>query len=400
MLFNKANFCIAGALLGLSATALPLDARGESSKASHGAKAIYFLTNEDSNSVVAIPIGRNGTLSGGATIATGGKGGSTVNATGGANGPDALGSQSALAVVDDFLFAVNPGSNTLSMMRISKTNPTDLNLVGEPATLPGQFPVTVAASSKNSLVCVGTTGAQAGISCASYSVKGLGDMSPLTTFNLNQTTPPSGPLNGVAQTFFSEDESRLITTVKGDPTRNNTGFVSVLPIENFYSYPGAHDTRSSPNGTAVLFGSTVIPGTSTIFATDASFGAAVLQVNPFTDEVSLVSKQTLEGQKATCWAAYSEQRESVFVTDVALNRIVEMSAVDAQIISTIDLDNGDPGLIDLKISGRYIYALSPGNGTTASAVTVVDSFVGKQIQNFPVGSLGASRSSQGMAILE
>lgn len=102
MLFNKTNFCIAGALLGLSAAALPLDTRGESCEAPHGAKAIYFLTNEDSNSVVAIPISLNGTLSGGATIATGGKGGSAVNAaTGGANGPDALGSQSALTVVDD-----------------------------------------------------------------------------------------------------------------------------------------------------------------------------------------------------------------------------------------------------------------------------------------------------------
>lgn len=98
MLFNKANFCIAGALLGLSATAYPVE---ESCEAPHEAKAIYFLTNGKSNSVVAIPISRNGTLSGGVTIATGGKGGSTVNATGGANGPDALGSQSALTVIDD-----------------------------------------------------------------------------------------------------------------------------------------------------------------------------------------------------------------------------------------------------------------------------------------------------------
>jgi hypothetical protein len=286
------------------------------------------------------------------------------------------------------------------MMRISTKDPTYLSLVGEPVTLPGQFPVTVAASSKNRLVCVGTTGAQAGISCASYTSKGLGDMSPSIAFNLNQTTPPSGPLNGVAQTFFSEDETRLITTVKGDPTSKNTGFVSVLPIENFYSYPGAHDTRSSPNGTAVLFGSTIIPGTSTIFVTDASFGAAVLQVNPFTDEISLVSKQTIQGQKATCWAAYSKERGSVFVTDAGLNHLVEMSAVDAQIISTVNLTNGDPGLIDLKVSGRYVYALSPGNGTTSAAVTVVDSFVGKQIQHFLVNGLGASRSSQGMAILE
>lgn len=102
MLLNKANLCyLAGAFFALSATALPLDARGDSCEGSHGAKAIYFLTNADSNSVAAIPVSLNGTLSGGATIPTGGKGGSTVNATGGANGPDALSSQSALTITDD-----------------------------------------------------------------------------------------------------------------------------------------------------------------------------------------------------------------------------------------------------------------------------------------------------------
>ncbi|OKL61705.1 hypothetical protein UA08_02171 [Talaromyces atroroseus] len=400
MFFIGAKLFLAGALLGLSAAAHPLETEGESCEAPHRAKAVYFLTNEDLNSVVSIPINLDGTLSGGLTTPTGGNGSSTVNATGGPNGPDALGSQSALTVLENLLFAVNPGSNTLSMMKISEADPTVLTLLGEPAPLPGQFPVTVAASNKNSLVCVGTTGAIAGISCASYTSQGLGEMSPLISFNLNQTSPPSGPLNGVAQTFFSEDETRLFTTVKGDPASNNTGFVSVLPIENFYVYSGAHDIRSSPNGTAVLFGSTVIPGTSTIFSADPSFGAAILQLNPFTDEVSLVSKQIIAGQQATCWAAYSKERQSVFVTDGAVNRLVELSAVDTQIVSIVKLTNGDPGLIDLKVSGRYIYALSPGNGTNPAAVTVVDSFIGRQIQHFLVDGLGASKSSQGMALLE
>ncbi|EED20230.1 conserved hypothetical protein [Talaromyces stipitatus ATCC 10500] len=388
--------CITNALLVLLATAHPLDAGHRSCEAPSGAKAIYFLTNEHSNSVVAIAVGANGTLSGGVKVATGGNGGSTVNSTGGSNGPDALGSQSALTVVDNYLFAVNPGSNTLSMMKIASTDATDLKLIGKPVAVSGQFPVTVAASSKNRLVCVGTTGAQAAISCASYTSKGLGSMSTRAVFDLNQTTPPSGPLNGVAHTFFSADETRLFTTVKGDPTSNKTGFVSVLPIEN----PSAKDTRSSPNGTAVLFGASVLPGTSNIFVTDASFGAGIFHVNPSTNDVSLVSKAAIQDQKATCWAAFSKQRGSVFVSDVANNHLVEMSAVDSHIISTVNLDNGDPGLIDLKVSGRFVYALSPGNGTTPAAVTVVDSSVGKQIQHFHVSQLGAGKSSQGMAVLE
>lgn len=224
-------------------------------------------------------------------------------------------------------------------------------------------------------------------------------MSPLIPFNLNQTTPPTAPFNTVAQTFFSEDESRLITTVKGDPTINKTGFASVLPIEDLYSYSGAHDVESSPNGTAVLFGSIVLPGTSNFFATDASFGGAVLQLNKHTNDVSLVAKQTIAGQGATCWAAYSEERGSVYVADVAVNRLIEMSPVDAKILSTIDLTNGNPGMTDLQVAGRYIYALSPGNGTTPAAVAVVDTSARTQLQNFIVEGLGAGKNAQGMALL-
>jgi hypothetical protein len=286
------------------------------------------------------------------------------------------------------------------MMKIDDNDATHLTLIGEPVPVPGQFPTTVAASSKKNLVCVGSTGADAGLSCAAYSPEGLGQMSPLIPFNLNQTTPPSGPTNTVAQTFFSEDESLLYTTVKGNPAANITGFFSVLPVEHFYSYVGAHDTKSSPNGTAVLFGSALIPGTPNIVVTDASFGATLLQVNSFTGDVALIAKTTIPGQAATCWAAYSEAKGTAYVTDAGVNRLIELSTDNAEILSVINLTNGDPGLTDLQVAGRYIYALSPGNGTTSAAITVVDSFLGQQIQHFLVDGFGAGKSSQGMAILK
>lgn len=298
-----------------------------------------------------------------------------------------------------FLFAVNPSSNTVSMLKISDTDPTHLTPIGQPAALEGEFPTTVAASTRNNLVCVGTTGAKAGISCAPYSHEGIGRMGPFVPFNLNQTTPPFGPHNTVSQTFFSEDETILITTVKGDPTTNTTGFVSVLPIENMHHYPSVHDTESFLSGTAVLFGSTVLPGTSNFFVTDASFGGAVLQINQYSNNVSLVAKQTIPGQVATCWAAYSKERRSVYVTDGAVNRLVEMSPVDAKILSTINLTNGNPSMIDLGVAGPLVYALSPGNGTTPATVTVVDSFSVTQVQNFVVKALGATKNSQGLALL-
>ncbi|KAJ5806741.1 hypothetical protein N7474_010333 [Penicillium riverlandense] len=286
------------------------------------------------------------------------------------------------------------------MFKIDDFNAARLLMVGEPSAVPGEFPVTVAASMKRGLVCVGYTGAKAGVSCAPFTLEGLGPMKQVLDFDLNQTTPPTGPTNTIAQVFFTENDTRLITTVKGDPTTNKTGFISVLPFKDSYSSTfESHDVRTSPPGTAVLFGGVSIPDTSDLFITDASFGATLLSLHPTTDRVSLLHKTVIPGQKATCWAAYSKARESVFVTDGAADRLVEISEHDSKIMSTLDLKNGDPGLLDLKVSGRFVYALSPGNGTMPAAITVVDSFQGQQIQYFQLEKWGAGKRSQGMAIL-
>ena len=309
--------------------------------------------------------------------------------------------------MSQFVFAVNPGSNSLSMLAIDPQSPTKLTVVGAPVALPGEFPNTVAASAQNQLVCVGTTGAKNGVSCSTFSWQGLSPMDELRSFDLVQTTPPVGPLNTVSQLFFSQDESKLFATVKGDPTVNNTGFFSVFPV-NRANWRGpaclaTSDVRSSPAGTAVLFGSQDIPGTSNVFVSDASFGAAVIAVDPNTNTASTVAKQAIDGQKATCWVALSSKTGTAFVADVATDRLVEMRTDNAGIVSIVDLSsNGDPGLIDMKASGNFLYALSPGNGTTHPAVTVLDLSGGpgtaKQAQHFDLSPMGVDKAAQGMAI--
>ncbi|KAJ5118278.1 hypothetical protein N7448_009992 [Penicillium atrosanguineum] len=371
-------------------------------EASRVGKAVYFQLNEQHNAVVSIPIGTDGTLHGGVITRTDGMGSDGIDgATMMPAGPDALSSQGSVVVNDNYLFAVNAGSNTLSMFKIDANDATKLSMIGMPAAIPGDFPVTVAASVKRNVVCVGYTGAKAGTSCASFTPDGINQMEQVLDFDLGQTTPPTGPTNTVAQVFFTANDTRLITTVKGDPTTNKTGFISVLPFKDSCSTDfELHDTRSTPSGTAVLFGGVNIPDTSDLFITDASFGTTLLDLNPTTDTVSLQSKVIIEGQKATCWAAYSQARESFFVTDAATNRLIEISEDGSSIMSILDLNNGDPGMVDLQTSGRFVYALSPGNGTTPAAITVVDSFKGQQIQHFKLDKLGAGKLSQGMAILE
>lgn len=117
------------------------------------------------------------------------------------------------------------------MFTIDKQNPTKLTLIGQPVSIPGEFPNTVAASSKHKVVCVATTGAIAGISCAPFSAQGVGNMDTLRQINLNQTTPPIGPTNTVSQVFFSNDQNTLFVTVKGDPANNKTGFLGSFGVQ-------------------------------------------------------------------------------------------------------------------------------------------------------------------------
>ncbi|KKY34274.1 putative 3-carboxymuconate cyclase [Diaporthe ampelina] len=308
---------------------------GSAAKVANG-KAVYMLSNQASNSVIAVPIAEDGSLdeAGVSSINTGGSGANGVDgSTNQPAVPDALFSQSALAVAGNNLFAVNAGSNSVSMFAIDAGDPTKLTMVGTPA-------------------------------------------------------------------------------VKGDPTKNNTGFLASFPVNAAGQCQAAsvdaEGAQTSPDGTAVLFGSSPIPGSSDLFVTDASFGAAVLSPQqaagsspqaPAAFEVA--GKGAIDNQMATCWAAISPATNTAFVTDVGVNHLVEMSLDDASIQEQVDLSaNGDPGLIDLKAAGNMIYALSPGNGTTNAAVTVVDANSKMQVQHLDMKSLGLDGNAMGMAVLE
>ncbi|GAD96285.1 hypothetical protein SNOG_13222 [Paecilomyces variotii No. 5] len=399
------KFLLPALLWSMSIEAIPLLERACST-----GKAVYFITNDAKNAVAAVSIGDDGTLSGGTVTATSGKGGNSIDGmTNQPAAPDALVGQSAVSVAGQYLFAVNAGSNTLSMLSIDEQDPTKLTMIGEPAAVPGEFPNTVAASMKNKIVCVGSTGAKTGVSCSSFSKVGLGKMDGLREFDLGQSTPPVGPTNTVSQVLFSNDESTLLTMVKGDPTVNNTGFVATFPVNRASQCGPASvsmkGTRSSPAGTAVLFGTEPIPGTENFFVTDASFGATVLSLDKKTDGLSTASKQVIDGQKATCWSTISQVSNSAFVTDVQVNRIVEMSLDNANIIKEYDTSSINPGLgfIDLVSSGNFVYALSPGNGTSEANIVVMDVSAGqgkaKLVQSFGLGALGAGKNSQGMATI-
>lgn len=372
------------------------------------ARAIYFQTNEADNSIVALKVGENGTLSREFVTSTGGMGASSINSANNLTAsPDGLSSQGSVTVVGSNLFAVNAGDNTVSIFAIDEHDPTRLVLLGAPALVPGDFPVSVTASERNQLVCAATSGSLGGVACAPYSpAGGIGEFDFLRHFDLDQAALPSSPLDTIAEIHFSQDETLLITTVKGDPAVNKTGYISAYSVTGGSPYNcarvSAADIRSEVNGTAVLFGFEQIPNTENYFVADATFGAAIIAVNESTQVSTLLHKTEIPGQRATCWSVVSSQTNSAFVTDPLVKHIVEMSLDDASILSITNLTttNDATGFIDLVATGLYIYALAPGSENGTDAEVVVVSLANKKktlVEAFNIGDW-AGTSAQGMAL--
>ena len=71
-------------------------------------KAVFFMTNVANNSIVALPVGANGTLGAGSLTPTGGAGGAEVDPlTGLPTIPDALASQGAVRVAGNVTHLVS-----------------------------------------------------------------------------------------------------------------------------------------------------------------------------------------------------------------------------------------------------------------------------------------------------
>lgn len=307
------------------------------------------------------------------------------------------------------------------MFSIDKNTPTKLTYVGNPVKVDGDFPNTVTASKKHRMVCVGMTGAKAGVQCAPFTRKtGIGKFDALRTFDLKQANPPVGPANTVSQVFFSDDEKHLFVTVKGNPDEKNktTGFLDAFEVQHYkrrrdlnarktrikyVTKVSDKEVKSEINDTKVLFGAAPIPGTSDILATDASFGAAILSTDD-SGKGSLKTKINIDKQNATCWATISPVTKTAFVTDINSPRIVELNTTDGKVLGEIDVSKtGVKGMIDLQASGKFLYALAPGQDKNASQIIVVDVSEGSKkanvIQNFDLGVVNSGNTVQGMAIL-
>lgn len=283
------------------------------------------------------------------------------------------------------------------MFRINNIDPTKLELIGEGQDSKGVLPNTLAASEELKTVCVANTGTPAGIACATYSEDGLSAFDDLRTLDVGQSmNPATGPTPGFADLFFSDNLSTLVASVKGNGTEF-TGYMAKFAVEEGKVATVAE--KATPPGSGALFGVTIIPGTDNkIFASDASLGGFILDLDNLAGQP--IATINVTNQRASCWAKISRFTGTGFLTDVLVNRLVEVSLEDGTILDEYYPPNPFQGMADFAVAGTKLWALSAGNGTFPASITTFDVSGGpksaRQVSVFAIP--GAGVNSMGMVV--
>ncbi|KAI9703654.1 MAG: hypothetical protein M1836_007424 [Candelina mexicana] len=361
------------------------------------ANVLYVLTNEAQNSVLALKVGADGTLSDGSTTSTGGKGYSAYP-------PDSYKGhsyQGSLGVLGSFLVAVNTGSNSFSVFSIDENDATKLTQVGQTISSQGEYPVSVAISEKLSKFCIANTGNKGSVACFSLDQQAQKitptDATPRSIsggFLLHVATPPQDSYRTLSEILFNDDSTALIATIKGD--KQNPGVMSVWPVSENGDI-STKRTNSTPASTKYLSGAATIPGTNQLLVTDYGTdisGAVIVSRDAKTDTFAVDHTIAIETNNQITHAVYSSSSKSLFVSDELVNHITEIDPKSGKILN--DILVGTPtehkGFSDLTALGGFLYAL---DAKEEGSIAVLDAKTRKEVQNF--GAKGLGRFALGLA---
>jgi hypothetical protein len=174
-------------------------------------------------------------------------------------------------------------------------------------------------------VCALNGGKVNGLAC--FKVDPVHGMIPGGQFfplGLNQTSPPTVPSNGtVSHVLFSSDWTKVHVSVKG-LAPSIIGYVATWDIaqdgrlsSTFVKTVPPSGAGLSPFGMGNIFGAK-----DAVMVTDPGLGLAVYD---FSKSPVTFAPLAIDGQVAACWAEYSIETDSYWVSDPDINRIYEVS---------------------------------------------------------------------------
>ena len=312
------------------------------------AGAVYLMTNQDRNAVAVFERAPDGTLSPAGTFPTGGSGNPVAEA--GDPPFDPLASQGALILSEDnrFLFAVNAGSNEISVLAIRRDRLTLVDKVASGGVRPISLTV------HEDLLYVLNEGGTPNI--MGFIVSDRGRLTPLA----GSTRPLTvGSTADPAQVGFSPDGELLAVTDKA----SNLIDTYTVGEDGLASGP-----RSNASGGPTPFGF-AINRRGHLIVTE--IGGALSSYAASEDgALTVVSESVPDFQTAACWVVITKNGRHAFVSNpgsssVSSYRIgsdgtlILLDSVAGRVVGSA----GEPGNgLDMALdkSGRYLYVHAAG----------------------------------------
>jgi len=313
------------------------------SRADGGSGEVYVMTNQPSgNSIMVFHRDPAGTLTSAGSFATGGNGAGT--------GADPLGSQGSLVLSEDqrLLFAVNAGSNSVSVFTVSGDQLRLLDTVGSGGVMP------VSVTVKHDLVFVVNAGGIPNISGFTIDPE-TNRLLPLpgSTRNL-----PGGAAAAPAQVSFTPDGSVLVVTEKG------TNQIDTFTLDEGIPGPGVSFASNGIEPFGFAFGHDDIT-----IVSDAGSGAASSYEVEENGKVTLVSPALANTQAAPCWLIVSQNRRFAYTANAGSGTISSYTVSEdghLSLLQTVAASTGSgssPTDMTLSGNGRFLYVRTGGTGS-------------------------------------
>ena len=351
---------------GIPAATLAL---GKESEEEPGANRVYSLSNQVSgNKVLEFARAANGVISYNTAYATGGTG------TGGG-----LGNQGALILGEDneTLLAVNPGSNSISLFKISENGLSLKSTVGSGGTKP------VSITMNHNLVYVLNAGGTGNIS-------GFKMDDDMLISIPNSSRPLSSPAAGAAEIAFVNEGKVVVVTEKA------TNKIITYTIKES-GVPAAMHSISSSTPTPFGFDA---GRNGKIFVSEAAGGApgasklSSYQVN-YDGSISLITGSVGANQSAACWIVITENGKYAYTTNTGSNNLSSFNInknSGAINVNTPIASTTGAGPIDAALSSnsKNLYILNAGSHSISvySVATNGNLTSIQLLPGLPVGATG------------
>ncbi len=321
------------------------------------AGAVYVLTNQTTNTVAVFRRTAWGMLTPAGEFPTGGAGDPTPQPPDPATDP--LASQGALIMSrgNQYLYAVNAGSNQISVLRIRKNSVDIVDVVDSGGVRP------ISLALHDDLLYVLNEGGTPNIT--GFTIEDGGTLTPLP----GSTRPLIGGVAAdPAQIGFSHDGELLVVTEKSGNrintyTINDDGLPSP-PMDNA-------SNGMTPFGFAFNNANTLV--VSEAFGGTPNASAASSYDATEDGTLSVISGSVPNSQTASCWVVIPNNGKTAFVSNTGSDTIssyrINPSDGSLTLLNATAADTGmgsAPIDMDLSVNGRILFVLLGGTQSVAS----------------------------------